>query len=132
MSGLLGLEPGDADQRGSPQLEDANDGIAAEHDPTIPSHATLYQTWWHLEPNDANPLGFKDPAHLAVLLKYLNNQPLRRGIMQMFCVCERDHVLLRSMKGFIGLDTALNLYIKTLQQNIFLASEPVFIDGIDI
>lgn len=78
------------------------------------------------------PIGFKDPEYLAVLLRYLNNQALRRGIEQMFCVCERDHVLLSSMKGFIRIDTAMNLYIKTIQQNVLIANKPVFIDGIDI
>jgi len=78
------------------------------------------------------PIGFKDPAHLAVLLRYVNNHGLQRGIEQMFCVCEGDHTLLRSMKGFIRIDTAMNLYIKTLQQDVFLPNKPVFIDGIDL
>ena len=78
------------------------------------------------------PIGFKDPAYLAVLLRYVNNQALRRGIEQMFCVCERDHVLLNSMKGFIRIDTAMNLYIKSIQENGLMANKPVFIDGIDI
>jgi GNAT superfamily N-acetyltransferase len=78
------------------------------------------------------PIGFKDPAYLAVLLRYVNNQALRRGIEQMFCVCDRDHVLLNSMKAFVRIDTAINLYIKSLQKNVLMANKPVFIDGIDI
>jgi predicted N-acetyltransferase YhbS len=78
------------------------------------------------------PIAFKDPRHLAVLLKYVNNQVLLRSIGQIFCVCERDHVLLSSMKGFIRIDTAMHLYIEPLQQNILMGDNPVFIDGIDL
>ena len=55
-----------------------------------------------------------------------------RSIGQIFCVCERDHVLLSSMKGFIRIDTAMHLYIEPLQQNILMGDNPVFIDGIDL
>jgi hypothetical protein len=61
-------------------------------------------------------IGSKDRAHLAVLVKYVNNQALRSGIEQIFCVWERDHVLPSSMKGFIHVDTAIHLYIKSLQK----------------
>jgi hypothetical protein len=36
------------------------------------------------------------------------------------------------MKGFIRIDTAMNLYTKTLQKDVFLPNKPVFIDGIDL
>jgi hypothetical protein len=72
--------------------------------------------------------GFKDPAHLSVLVRELNNQALQRGIGQMFCVCERNYALLRSLKGFIRVDTA----IKHLQQEHLTPSKPVFIDGVDM
>ncbi|MFQ5891607.1 MAG: GNAT family N-acetyltransferase [Candidatus Methanofastidiosia archaeon] len=78
------------------------------------------------------PIAFKDPRYLAVLLRYMNNQALLRGIEQIFCVCERDHVLLKSMRGFIRVDTATYLYIKLLQQNVSMGEKPVFIDGIDL
>jgi GNAT superfamily N-acetyltransferase len=78
------------------------------------------------------PIGFKDPAQLAVLLRYINNQALQRNIGQMFCVCERDYLMLRALKGFVRIDTAMNLYIKPLQENMTLANKPVFIDGIDL
>jgi GNAT superfamily N-acetyltransferase len=78
------------------------------------------------------PIAFKEPKHLSVLLRYVNNQVLLRGIEQIFCVCERDHILLSSMKGFIRVDTAMHLYIKPLQQNILMGDKPVFIDGIDL
>jgi len=78
------------------------------------------------------PIGFKDPADLAVLLKYVNNRVLRGGVEQIFCICERDHVLLSSMKGFIRVDTAAHVYVKPLQQNIVLSDKSVFVDGIDL
>ncbi len=78
------------------------------------------------------PIGFKDPSHLAVLVRYVNNQALLSGIQQIFCICERDHMLLRSMKGFIRVNTAMHLYVKLLQPNISLSDKPVFIDGIDM
>jgi GNAT superfamily N-acetyltransferase len=78
------------------------------------------------------PIGFKDPAHLAALLRHVNNLGLQRDIEQMFSVCERGHALLKGMKGFIRIDTAMNLYTKTLQEDVFLPNKPVFIDGIDL
>ena len=77
-------------------------------------------------------IGFKEPAPLAMLIKYLNNQALRRGIEQVFCVCERGDRLLKSMKGFIRVNTALYLYTKSLSQNVSLAGGPVFVNGIDL
>jgi len=78
------------------------------------------------------PIAFKDPQHMAVLLRYMNNQALQREIKQIFCVCERGHALFRSLKGFIHVDTAMHLYIKSLQQSVSIGDRPVFIDGIDL
>ena len=78
------------------------------------------------------PIGFKDPSHLAVLVRYVNNQALLSGIQQIFCICERDHMLLRSMKGFIRVNTEIHVYVKLLQQNISMSDKQVFIDGIDM
>lgn len=78
------------------------------------------------------PIAFKDPGHLAVLIRYLNNQALQEGIEQIFCVCERDHVLLSAMKGFVRINTAIHLYVKTFQQNLLMGNNPVFVDGIDL
>lgn len=78
------------------------------------------------------PIAFKTPGHLAVLIRYLNNQALQEGIEQIFCICERDHVLLRAMKGFVHIDTAMHLYVKTLQQNVSMGNNPVFVDGVDL
>lgn len=78
------------------------------------------------------PIAFKDPVHLTVLLRYTNNQAVSSGIEQIFCVCERDHPLLSCMKGFIRIDTGIDLYVKPLQQNVLMGKNPVFIDGIDL
>lgn len=78
------------------------------------------------------PIGFKDLEHLAVLLRYLNNQALLQGVQQLFCICERDHKLLKSLKGFTRIDTDVHLYVKPLVQDVSLSGDPVFIDGIDM
>jgi len=78
------------------------------------------------------PIGFKDPVYLAVLLRYMNNQALQSGIEQIFCVCERDHVLLSAAKGFVRIDTAMHLYVKSFRQDGSMSDKPVFIDGIDL
>jgi GNAT superfamily N-acetyltransferase len=78
------------------------------------------------------PIAFKAPGHLAVLLRYMNNSALESGIEQLFCVCERNHPLLSSMKGFIRIDTGIHLYIKPLQQKVLLGGNSVFINGIDL
>jgi N-acetylglutamate synthase-like GNAT family acetyltransferase len=78
------------------------------------------------------PMAFKDTGHLAVLLRYMNNHALASGIEQIFSVCERDHPLLNTMKGFIRIDTAIHLYIKAFQPKGWMGDTPVFIDGIDL
>jgi GNAT superfamily N-acetyltransferase len=77
-------------------------------------------------------VGFKEPAQLAVLIRHLNNQALRNGMEQIFCVCERGDVLLKSMKGFIRVKNALHLYTKPFAHNVLVASKPVFVNGIDL
>ena len=77
-------------------------------------------------------IGFKDPTHLPLLLKHLNNQALQRDIEQIFCICEQNHVMLKSLKGFIRIDTAINLYLKNLQQENLISDKPVFFDGVDM
>jgi len=78
------------------------------------------------------PIAFKQPAHLTLLLRYMNNQALSRGIEQIFCICELKHPLLNSMKGFIRINTGVNLYIKPLQPNIWVSDKPVYVDGVDM
>jgi hypothetical protein len=77
-------------------------------------------------------IGFKEPAHLAVLIRYLNNQARRKGVEQVFCIYERGDMLLKSTKGFIHVDTGLHLYTKPLAQNVSVAGGPVFVNGIDL
>ena len=78
------------------------------------------------------PIGFKDPMSLGNLLRVLNNQARQRGIEQLFFICERNHPLLNSLKGFIRINTGMNLYLKPLQPNRTINDKPVFVDGIDI
>jgi GNAT superfamily N-acetyltransferase len=98
--------------------------------------------FWHmpksLKPGDIlkqiilTPIGFKDPAHLSALLRHVNNQALQMGIEQIFCICERDHEMLKSMRGFIRVNTTYNLYVKTFQNCVLRADKPLYIDGIDL
>jgi GNAT superfamily N-acetyltransferase len=76
--------------------------------------------------------GFKEPQHLAVLLRYVNNQALPMGIGAIFGICERDHALLRGAKGFTRIDTGVHLYVKPLQEGVAMGEGPVFMDGIDL
>ena len=78
------------------------------------------------------PIAFKNPEDLSVLLRHVNNIALKKGIEQIFYVCEKDHTMLKSMKGLTHIDTAMYLYIKPLQRNISLSDNMVFIDGIDL
>ena len=78
------------------------------------------------------PIAFKDPGDLKVLLRYVNNQALLRGVEQIFCICGRDNPFLSSLQGLIHIDTTMNLFIKPLQKNISLNNKPVFINGIDL
>ncbi len=76
--------------------------------------------------------GFNDPAHLSILLKHLNNKMLKKGIDFIFCVCDQNNPIMKSLKGFIQIDTAVNIYIKNLQQDKLNADRPVFINGVDM
>lgn len=78
------------------------------------------------------PIAFKNPKYLAALLRHVNNVALKKDIEQVFYVCEKNHRMLDSMKGFIHIDTKMYLYIKALQQDISLRDNMVFIDGIDL
>jgi ribosomal protein S18 acetylase RimI-like enzyme len=78
------------------------------------------------------PIGFKDPTHLGTLVRHVNNEALEMGIEQVFCICQKNHPLLEALKGFIRIDTAMHLYVKSLGGNISISDGPVFIDGIDL
>ena len=77
-------------------------------------------------------VGFTDPQDFSLLLRHLNNLALQRGIKQIFCICDRNSVILKGLGKFIRIDTAVNLYVKYLQQEELIAEKPVFIDGIDM
>jgi len=78
------------------------------------------------------PIGYREPEYFSALLKYMNNHVLQRGTEQMFCICEHNHPILRSIGGFIRIDTTMNLYCKPLSADGVLADRPVFIDGTDL
>jgi N-acetylglutamate synthase-like GNAT family acetyltransferase len=77
-------------------------------------------------------MGWRETEDLAALLRYLNNQALADGIEQIFLVCERDDTVLKSMRGFVHIDTAVHVYVKALQADVCLTDGPVFISGIDV
>ena len=91
-----------------------------------------------LKPGDAlkqiilTPVGFKDPAYFSILLRYLNNRALRMGIEQIFCICEQNHMMLKSMRGFIRINTTHNLTVKALQPHGLISDSPAYINGIDL
>jgi GNAT superfamily N-acetyltransferase len=78
------------------------------------------------------PIGFREPKHLAALLRHLNNESLAKGIEHLFCICEPGRALLGALQGFVHIDTAMHLYTKPLQPGIALGSGPVFIGGTDL
>jgi GNAT superfamily N-acetyltransferase len=94
--------------------------------PRIPRPGEILKQWC------LTPIGFRNPGHLAVLIRYVNNLALQRGIEQIFCIGERNHALLTNMKGFIHVDTAMHLYVKPFQQDVSMGDRPVFINGIDL
>jgi GNAT superfamily N-acetyltransferase len=75
---------------------------------------------------------FKYPEHLTMLLRYINNLALQRGIEQIFCACQKGHSLLKGIKGFIRVDTAVHLYIKSKQDKVFISDCPIFVDTVDL
>jgi GNAT superfamily N-acetyltransferase len=78
------------------------------------------------------PIGFKKSAHFAALLRHVNNKALKMGIEQIFCICEKDNAIIKSMKGFIRVSSTYNLHIKALRGNDVSLDKPVYIDGIDL
>jgi hypothetical protein len=78
------------------------------------------------------PVGFREREHLTALLRHVNNLAFLAGIQQIFYLCERGHPLLSSLKGFIHIDTRMHLNVKPLRDDISLAGQPVFINGLDM
>jgi len=79
-----------------------------------------------------SPIGFKDPAHFATLLRHVNNRALQMGIKQIFCIGEPDSEMQKNMKGFIRINTTYNLYVKAFKQDSLRSDKPVYVDGIDL
>jgi hypothetical protein len=77
-------------------------------------------------------IGYKEPSHIAILIRYINNFAFKKDIKQIFCISERNHPMLNSLKGFIRISTNIFLYIKPLKENLRLHEAPVFVDGIDM
>jgi len=78
------------------------------------------------------PIGFEEPDHFSTLLRFANNEALGKGIEQIFFLCERGHTTLKSLEGFISVNTAIHIYAKPLQEGLTPGDSPIFIDGIDI
>lgn len=78
------------------------------------------------------PIGMEDPKYLTVLIRYVNNDALRRGIEQIFFICEEKHDILTCTKGLVRVNTCMHLYIKRFAHSLFVGDHPVFIDGIDL
>lgn len=94
--------------------------------PRVPGPGDTLKQWV------LTPIAFRDPEHLAVLLRYVNNLAILSDIEQILCICEQNHELLSSMKGFLRADVLVHLYIKPFQQNVLIGDKPIFIDGIDL
>jgi GNAT superfamily N-acetyltransferase len=77
-------------------------------------------------------LGFKQPGDIALLLKYINNYALDKGIQQIFFLSEDGDPLLTALNGFIHIDTSIHLYVKSMQGILELGNRRVIISGIDL
>ena len=77
-------------------------------------------------------IGYKEPSHLAILIRYINNFAFKKNTGQIFCISEQNHPMLNSLKGFIRISTNISLYVKPLKDNLKLHEAPVFVDGIDM
>ena len=78
------------------------------------------------------PVGFREHSHLSILLRAVNNIALSKGFEQIFCICERKHEMLKSIKGFTRIDTKVYLYAKIIKEDAFLDDAHIYIDGIDM
>jgi GNAT superfamily N-acetyltransferase len=78
------------------------------------------------------PIAFKQPRHLAALLRRVNNLALQRSVEQLTFIGEKDHAMFQSIQGFFKADVQACLYVKTLDPGVSLSDAPVYIDGIDL
>jgi hypothetical protein len=78
------------------------------------------------------PIAFKQPRHLAALLRRVNNLALQSGVEQLTFIGEKDHAMFQSIQGFFKADVQACLYVKPLDPGVSLSDAPVYIDGVDL
>lgn len=94
--------------------------------PRIPQPGDTLRQW------GLTPLGYKTPAHLAVLLREINNRALHGGIEQiMTAACEPGDALLQSVNSFVTTHTVIQVYLKPLLPQQSIDGRAVFMDMID-
>lgn len=76
-------------------------------------------------------IGYKAPEHLTTLLRHMNNLAIKRGIDQIFCVCEQDHEILTALKGLFHVNVGVHLYVKLFGGGLD-AKKRVFLNGTDL
>lgn len=94
--------------------------------PRIPQPGDTLKQW------GLTPLGYKTPAHLAVLLREINNRALRSGVEQIMTAAgEPGDALLQSVRPFVTTHTDIQLYLKPLLPQQSIDGRAVFMDMID-
>ena len=84
-----------------------------------------------LRPIVLTPIGFRDPARFASLIRFLNNRAVRYGNDMIYCVCEPDHPMLGELRSFHHVNTDLYLYVKPLGEPLRM-DRPAFVSGRDL
>ena len=77
-------------------------------------------------------MGYRRVEDLAPLMKHVNNVYAPKGIEQVFCVCEPKDPLIQSMKGFVRVNTGVNLFTKKLRSDISIPDNAVAMTGLDM
>ncbi len=94
--------------------------------PHIPHAGEQFKQW------ALTPLAFKQPAHLNVLLREINNRACRSGIGQIVVAMgERNQPLWSGLGGLISIRSAVNLHVKPLKPSLKMDDRPVFVDMVD-
>ncbi len=78
------------------------------------------------------PMGYDEPAHLASLVRHVNNVAVQQGIDQIFFIVDRDHPILSRMKGLFFFTTDMYVYGKVVEPGLIRGTGPVHIDGVDL
>ena len=95
-------------------------------DPTGGSPVRRLRQW------GLTPVGFRDPADLATLVRHVLTRAAAAGVEQIGQVGEPSHPLLRAVSGLPSTSTAIGLYVKPLRPGVALGAAPVFVDPIDL